>query len=896
MANNLLDKSSIILTPTAYNNGEALCVKPSDGSGDFQFSRNSAATRVNAQGLVENVQILSSNLVQNGDFSEEGVQEVSNGSFSQEGVEEITNGDFSNGETDWDFVSTSELTEQGARIYTPDGSYTIVVQNNVLVVGKQYKVTFDVIATDGSSLSNGSGSVVYDTSTIGSKVFYITTDEAGFALKRISGITDVTITNISVREVGQDWTLGTGWSIGEDKAVCDGTNNADITQVGSIVGKTYKATLSVSENNVGRVNVYIGGTFAGQTTNGATGDFTFYATATDTNLIRIRSNNSFNGSITNISVKEVLQDWTATNSVISNPNNQLKVDDTQNLGSDSRASQTISTTSGKSYKLTFDRISTTSSFWLAVGSGNPNPYVDIFRQYLGTDTGVYELEFIAISSTTTISLMTGGTGISVFDNVTCIEVTTDTSLPRINYEGFSYQDALGSELVVNGDFSNGSANWTFTNVGGSNGWRISNSKAICDTIGVANGRNLNSSTSLVSGKSYKVTLDILQSDDNISILIGSTTISNAFPIGTNLGVSYIINSSQHSGGIFSLYAGSSDLQEIDNVSVKEYLGQSVVPDSGCGSWLWEPQTTQLLPNSEAFSQWGKGADITIEGGYLAPDGNNTAYKVTKTGISTPYLTDNRGLTATTTRSIFARTISGTGTATLLSHNSNTNNTFTLTEQWQRFELSDTASSTGLTTFYAADFRGSGTLTEYLIWGANATNDQDYATSYIPSNGSQVTRNQDLCINGGSLASINSTEGVLYAEIAALANDGTLRMIVLNDGTQSNRVGLQYSSTNNLITAAYDIGGAGQASLNYTLTDAKSFNKIAFKYKQNDFSLYVNGIEVATDVSGNVLPANTLNNFEFEYGDNRFFFYGKTKALAVWKEALSDQELTELTTI
>ena len=31
----------------------------------------------------------------------------------------------------------------------------------------------------------------------------------------------------------------------------------------------------------------------------------------------------------------------------------------------------------------------------------------------------------------------------------------------------------------------------------------------------------------------------------------------------------------------------------------------------------------------------------------------------------------------------------------------------------------------------------------------------------------VTRNQDVCTNGGSLASINSTEGVLYAEIAAL---------------------------------------------------------------------------------------------------------------------------------
>jgi hypothetical protein len=169
----------------------------------------------------------------------------------------------------------------------------------------------------------------------------------------------------------------------------------------------------------------------------------------------------------------------------------------------------------------------------------------------------------------------------------------------------------------------------------------------------------------------------------------------------------------------------------------------------------------------------------------------------------------------------------------------------------------------------------------------------YATSYIPTSGTTVTRNQELCYD--ATPEINSEEGVLYAEISALANDGTLRMIVLNDGTQSNRVGLQYSSTNNLITAAYDIGGAGQASLNYTLTDAQSFNKIAFKYRQNDFSLYVNGIEVATDLSGNVLPANTLNNLEFEYGDNRFFFFGNTKDLQVYTKALSDAELIKLTT-
>ena len=65
-----------------------------DLTGDFTFSRNSAATRVNAQGLVENVQIISPELVSNGNFSQIGTEEVLNGNFSQEGSELVTNGDF----------------------------------------------------------------------------------------------------------------------------------------------------------------------------------------------------------------------------------------------------------------------------------------------------------------------------------------------------------------------------------------------------------------------------------------------------------------------------------------------------------------------------------------------------------------------------------------------------------------------------------------------------------------------------------------------------------------------------------------------------------------------------------------------------------------------------------
>ena len=74
---NLLKDASILLTPTGYDNGSMNAIKPENGDGDFTFSRNSAATRVNAQGLVQNVQILSSNLVSNGGFSQEGVELLS---------------------------------------------------------------------------------------------------------------------------------------------------------------------------------------------------------------------------------------------------------------------------------------------------------------------------------------------------------------------------------------------------------------------------------------------------------------------------------------------------------------------------------------------------------------------------------------------------------------------------------------------------------------------------------------------------------------------------------------------------------------------------------------------------------------------------------------------------
>ncbi len=125
----------------------------------------------------------------------------------------------------------------------------------------------------------------------------------------------------------------------------------------------------------------------------------------------------------------------------------------------------------------------------------------------------------------------------------------------------------------------------------------------------------------------------------------------------------------------------------------------------------------------------------------------------------------------------------------------------------------------------------------------------------------------------------------------MANDGTTRRISLSDGSISNRVSLELDETSNKIKAFISSGGVSQI-LEYTASDLTQYNKIAIKYKVNDFALWLGGVERATDVSGSI-PIG-LNTLEFAQGSGSQNFYGKCKALAVFNESLSDTELENLT--
>jgi hypothetical protein len=178
-----------------------------------------------------------------------------------------------------------------------------------------------------------------------------------------------------------------------------------------------------------------------------------------------------------------------------------------------------------------------------------------------------------------------------------------------------------------------------------------------------------------------------------------------------------------------------------------------------------------------------------------------------------------------------------------------------------------------------------------IWGFQVEAGS-YATSYIPTYGTSVTRNGDVCTNAGNDQVINSEEGVLYVELSSNSITTFKNMSINSNG--SNRI--NFFIYNSVVTANFDVGGVTQASISYTIPSVTSFNKFAFSYKLNEFKLFVNGTQRgSTDTSGIVPPINTFNKFSFNdsFANN---FYGKTKQVLYFPTALTDEELEALTTL
>jgi hypothetical protein len=328
----------------------------------------------------------------------------------------------------------------------------------------------------------------------------------------------------------------------------------------------------------------------------------------------------------------------------------------------------------------------------------------------------------------------------------------------------------------------------------------------------------------------------------------------------------------------------------DNVPRLDYT------DSSCPSLLLEPQRTNLMPYSEYFGAWTTQAGITLTPNTdetTSPEGLNNAYKVVSTNASNGFYYGGLNSTAESIRSIYLKGALGGETLVLKDPSGyGTSTSVTLTTEWQRFTHSTSNTGQNYQGLWIDDI-SVGTIYAY---GAQ-WEEGSYATSYIPTYGSAVTRNQDFCKNAAP--ELGDSQGTLFLEYNALDNYAdAYSYFALSDKTYNNRIAIINSigGTNQVRAFAF-VGGVRYFDFFVSVTDITSNTKVAVTYKENDFAIYVNGVKEATDTSGSVFPNGTLNDVSFtEVGNNASPFTGEIRQALVFPTALTDQEAIDLTTL
>ena len=113
------------MLPSAVSDSRVHNILPNKIDTDFQFSRASSATRVNHQGLIENVGYFSDELVRNGNFNELGPEIIINGDFATDSDWTLGTGwTISNGKLRADNVSLINTFQ--AYVYTSGKTYKVV--------------------------------------------------------------------------------------------------------------------------------------------------------------------------------------------------------------------------------------------------------------------------------------------------------------------------------------------------------------------------------------------------------------------------------------------------------------------------------------------------------------------------------------------------------------------------------------------------------------------------------------------------------------------------------------------------------------------------------------------------------------------------------------------------
>jgi hypothetical protein len=871
-------------------------------------------------------------------------------------TELVTNGGFEDGSSGWNLGTGWSIVDGKAVGVNGDN---FLYQSGLIEDNKTYSITYTISNYVSGSMCMRLGAIksspIKDSSNInavGETTFTDILEVSGAlnTLLYVRGFNNFTgsIDNISVKEVVQDnWDLGTGWSIEDGVAiVTNATTTAFISQdLGLDSSKTYKVT--VNATSLTGTPLYIRN---GAVTNSpwyTLGIHTEYVTG-GSGKIYIRANTGGSATIDNISVKEVIEEGIP----------RLNYDDieyqdvlgaelvsngdfeTGEIGSTNWVENSEPTApEGSVNGVTYESFAWDNGFTNCVKYGNASNIYHYFN-YVLLDATTYTFSFFVQMDDGSEPQIGSGVGndfrIELADaqnygsNITKTLVTgsiwritkTETTVIGRKFNGVrkitnspkgfrvtGFQlEALPyatSYIPTNGSIQTrlNTTDWDTIPTG----WKIENGVATSSGVGASVSWWLRQYNVFTQGKTYKLSVDV-ETDETGRV----GTINDGYNnyIDINNGSGNYTSTFEARGHYLAIAQEVGKTYTVDNISVKEVLGQEVA-SSGCPSLLLEPQSTNLITYSEDFSQWAvyNIDNLTANQG-VSPNGNNDATKIaitTNKAKSTVYKTST--IIGNTTRSVFAKKGSADFMFFDVPHSSagawfNLSNgqlgtissgTATIEDYgngWYR--CSCTANWTSATfAIGLSDADNSTAISggkDILIWGAQVE-DLPYATSYIPTSNGIATRSAETLERDNISHLINSEEGVFYVEVKTSNSSAFVNGITIINTSGLDRIRLYPT---NVGTCGILITSSGSlASRSVTISDSSQFSKLAVRYNNGSYSVFVNGNNSLNFTHGTTM--NDLNKLKFSGGGSGDPFYGNIKDVRIYKTALTDQELTDLTT-
>ena len=359
----------------------------------------------------------------------------------------------------------------------------------------------------------------------------------------------------------------------------------------------------------------------------------------------------------------------------------------------------------------------------------------------------------------------------------------------------------------------------------------------------------------------------------------------------------------------------------NNIPRLDYL------NSSCPSLLVEPQRTNLCPTSSNFGVTL--FNVTVSRNVVtAPNGNNEADRLLDNNANDEHLLSQNYSSITNgttyTYSCFFKSDGTGGRAVIRTYVGNwvyavynlNNGTVAFTDGsltasiqnfgngWYRCILTTTAvmdydpmvTQIGVANS-SNQYIYQGTSNLGLYFHGYQAEQGSYATSYIPTTSTAITRNADVISKTGISSLIGQTEGTIYAEIKVNKLIGTASRYIfhISDGTANNRIYMAFSgSSSNILRGRIFNSGTLQCSIDSSTITTTGTYKLALAYKNNDIVFYINGVQIGVDTSASIPTCSRVDichNYAgaSQLGDN-------IVNANIFKTRLTNSELQSLTTL